>query len=96
MHFVFPIALLQFVDDVAAAIDFDQPVALVHEHEVAVLRRSAPNDNPCGNATRCGPRDQRVALEALLGVEMQRSEASAPVAVILMACRSAGSHRLGR
>ena len=37
MHFVLGIALLQLVHDRAGAIDFDEAVALVHEHEVAVL-----------------------------------------------------------
>ena len=80
MHFALGIALLQLVDDAAAAIDFDQAVALVHEHEVAVLAAVGAERVVLGAVM---PRDaarrvdQRVALVALLGKQVHAARTAA-------------------
>ena len=77
VHLVLGIALLQFVNDRAGAIDLDQAVALVHEHEVAVLAAVGAERIVLGAVV---PRDaacrvdQRVALVALLGKQMHERE----------------------
>ena len=73
VHLALGIALLQLVDDGAGAIDFDQAVPFVHEHEVAVLPAVGGERVILGAVM---PRDaarrvdQRVALVALLGKQM--------------------------